>query len=62
VNKDVLAASGTEPVPVAGAPVVEGELELAGEEGVLEPPDEEDALELLVDELVPSYSHLPNRH
>jgi len=44
VSKDVPAFSGAVPVPIAGAPVVEDELEL---------PDEEDELKLLVDELVP---------
>ena len=44
MSKDVPAFSGAVPVPIAGAPVVEDELEL---------PDEEDELKLLVDELVP---------
>ena len=49
VYRDVLAVSGTVPVPIAGAPVVEDELELPDELALL---DDEDVLELLVDELV----------
>jgi hypothetical protein len=51
VSKDVLAFSGTVPVPTAGAPVVEDE-----PPDELELLDEEDVLELLAEELVPVVS------
>ena len=49
MRRDVPAFRGTVPVPIAAAPVVEDEFELADE---LELLDEEAVLELLVDGLV----------